>query len=146
MKTDKKSNIKPATPSFTVDADSEAVRHLAEGRHGDPFSILGRHQWKKREVFRCFLPRTARAWLEDKSRPMERVPGTDLFEYLAPAGEVPVHYRVIRENDRGVESEFADPYSFWPQLQSEEMDAFHHGRRNKKTGLPAFHLKYHQRF
>ncbi len=112
---------------FSVDAGSGAVRDLAEGRHGDPFSILGRHQWKKQEVFRCFLPRTNRAWLEDRSRPMRRLPGTDLFEYAAPAGEIAAHYRVIRENDEGHESVFIDPYSFWPQLDEGEMDAFHHG-------------------
>ncbi len=127
MKKDKKTDIKPPTPVFTVEADSDAVRHLAEGRHGDPFSILGRHEWKQQEVFRCFLPRTARAWLENKSRPMERLPGTDLFECLAPAGEIAAHYRVIREVDGGGETEFTDPYSFWPQLHSGEMDAFHNG-------------------
>jgi 1,4-alpha-glucan branching enzyme len=127
VKKDKKSMIKPTIPEFTVEADFEAVRHLAEGRHGDPFSILGRHEWQQQEVFRCFLPRTTRAWLQDKSRPMARLPGTDLFECLAPAGEIAAHYRVIREFDGGDELEFTDPYSFWPQLHSGEMDAFHNG-------------------
>jgi len=127
VKKDKKTMIKPVIADFTVAADSEAVRHLAEGRHGDPFSILGRHPWKKQEVFRCFLPRTRQAWIEDESRPMVRLPGTDLFECIVPAGEVAAHYHVIRETDGGKEIRFIDPYSFWPQLQAEEMDAFHHG-------------------
>ena len=127
MKKDKKSDIKSTTPEFTVEADSDPVRHLAEGRHGDPFSILGRHEWKQQEVFRCFLPRTTRAWLGNKARPMQRLPGTDLFECLAPAGEVAAHYHVIREVEGGGELEFTDPYSFWPQLDSGEMDAFHQG-------------------
>ena len=107
VKKDKKTDIKATTLEFTVEADSEAVRDLAEGRHGDPFSILGRHEWKRQEVFRCFLPRTARAWLDDKSTPHGnacREP--TCFEYLAPAGEVAAHYRVIREIDGGGEQDF----------------------------------------
>jgi 1,4-alpha-glucan branching enzyme len=58
---------------------------------------------------------------------MHRLPGTDLFECLADPGETPVHYRIIRDTGSGAQSESFDPYSFWPQLQQAEMDAFHQG-------------------
>jgi len=112
---------------FTPTADPADLARLAEGSHGDPFAVLGRHAWNGKEVFRCFLPRTPAAWLDDRSRPMQRVPGTDLFECLASPGEIPPHYRVIREAESGERAETFDPYSFWPQLSSDEMDAFHHG-------------------
>jgi 1,4-alpha-glucan branching enzyme len=112
---------------FTLAADSIDVRQLAEGRHGDPFSVLGRHLIDDQEVFRCFLPRTLNAWIEDESRSMSRLPGTDLFEWAASPGELPAHYKIFRETESGTRVEAFDPYSFWPQLQSEEMDAFHHG-------------------
>jgi len=58
---------------------------------------------------------------------MNRLPGTDLFEYVTRPGELPAHYKIIRETDFDTKAEAFDPYSFWPQLQQEEMDAFHHG-------------------
>jgi len=119
--------MKSTCHEFTLAADSDHVRHLSGGSHGDPFSVLGRHMWEGREVFRCFLPRTKQAWLDDKSQVLNRLPGTDLFECLVETGTVPAHYSVIREPEQGERQEFHDPYSFWPQLQQEEMDAFHQG-------------------
>ena len=119
--------IKSIEPQFSLGAESSNVQQLAEGTHGDPFSVLGRHLLEGQEVFRCFLPRTRNAWIEDEARPMNRLPGTDLFEYAARPGEMPAHYRIIRETESDTKVEAYDPYSFWPQLQPEEMDAFHHG-------------------
>jgi 1,4-alpha-glucan branching enzyme len=119
--------IKAKKNRFTLAADSNEVVQLAQGSHGDPFAVLGRHTWGEQEVFRCFLPRTRSAWLNDESRPMERIPGTDLFECLAKPGEIPPHYRIVRESDNGERYEGFDAYSFWPQLNAAEMDAFHHG-------------------
>jgi 1,4-alpha-glucan branching enzyme len=112
---------------FSLRADAGEVQALASGRHGDPFAVLGRHRLGEREVIRCFLPRTRQAWIEDESQPMQRLPGTDLFEYQSVAGELPSHYRVIRESEEGGRHSACDPYSFWPQLQPDEMDAFHAG-------------------
>jgi len=112
---------------FTLAADSPHVRDLAGGRHGDPFAVLGRHAVEGGEVFRCFQPGTLNLWLEDASRPMRRLPGTDLFEYRARPGEIPPHYRVIRETDYGVTYARHDPYAFWPQLNGDEMAAFNYG-------------------
>ncbi len=120
---------------FTPTTEASDLVRLALGSHGDPFSVLGRHEWQGKEVFRCFLPRTLSAWLNDESRPMNRVPDSDLFECIASPGEIPPHYRVIRETETGERLEFFDPYSFWPQLQPEEMDAFHLGRHRYAQNL-----------
>ena len=111
----------------TIKADSQHITDLASGRHGDPFSVLGRHSVDGREVIRCFQPRTLNLWLEDESRPMLRIPDTDMFEYVAEPGEVPEHYKVIRETDYGVRFSRYDPYGFWPQLNQDEMAAFNFG-------------------
>jgi 1,4-alpha-glucan branching enzyme len=110
---------------------AEHIGRLAEGRHGDPFAILGRHQEKKQDVFRCFLPRSRNVWLENEEQQMSRVDGTDLFEFRASPGEVPVHYRIIREDDAGHRHESLDPYSFWSMLDPQAMEAFHHGQHRK---------------
>jgi 1,4-alpha-glucan branching enzyme len=116
-----------AEDDFSLEPGSAALRQLAEGSNGDPFATLGRHPFGEGEVVRCFLPRTRQAWLEDESRPMRRLPGTDLFEYSSAPSDLPPHYRIIRESDHGDRQVFHDPYSFWPQLREEDMDAFHRG-------------------
>ncbi len=127
--------MKPKKYKLSLAPDSPVIQALADGSHGDAFAVLGRHQAGGKEVFRCFLPRSKNAWLEDESHPMERVPGTDLFEYQSEPGVLPAHYRVVRESDHGAKSEFYDPYSFWPQLQQEEMFAFHAGNHRYAQNL-----------
>ena len=79
------------------------------------------------EVVRCFLPHSRNAWLENEDQPMQRHENSDLFEYRAEAGAVPVHYRIIREDDWGHRHVNHDPYSFWSMLDPAEMEAFHQG-------------------
>jgi 1,4-alpha-glucan branching enzyme len=118
--------------SQTAEGDIQA---LAEGSHGNPFSVLGRHDHPDGEVFRCFVPSTRQVWLGDESRPMKRVPGTDLFERVCERGELEPHYRMICEPDQGQRYEIHDPYSFWPQLDESEMSAFHDGRHRHAQHL-----------
>jgi len=127
VKKDRQPVARSTKSEFTLHAGSGHVADLAGGRHGDPFAVLGRHRVEGGEVFRCFQPRTLKLWLEDESRPMRRLPGTDLFEYRAAAGEIPAHYRVIRETDHGATVTRHDPYAFWPQLNPDEMAAFNYG-------------------
>ena len=108
-------------------AGSRHINDLAAGRHGDPFAVLGRHTVDGREVIRCFQPRTLKLWLQDESRPMVRIPDTDMFEYIGQPGEIPAHYKVVRETDYGVKFSRHDPYAFWPQLNHDEMAAFNYG-------------------
>ncbi|MBT8056141.1 MAG: 1,4-alpha-glucan branching protein GlgB [Xanthomonadales bacterium] len=134
--------MKSSKNSFTLTADSGHVNDLAAGRHGDPFSVLGRHAVEGGEVIRCFQPRTLNLWIEDESRPMDRLAGTDLFEYRTKPGEVPSHYRVIREMDSGIKYDRHDPYAFWPQLDIGEMAEFNFGRhRHAQNVLGA---KWHE--
>ncbi len=121
--------------NFSLAKDSPQVAALASATHGDPFAVLGRHRVGELEVFRFFLPRTRQAWLEQESRPLQRMPGTDLFECHAPPGEIPAHYRVIRESEQGQREISHDPYSFWPQLPEEPMRAFHEGRHRHAQHL-----------
>ena len=120
---------------FTLTAESGHVSDLSAGRHGDPFSVLGRHRLDGGEVIRCFQPRTRNLWIEDESRPMHRLPGTDLFEFIASPGEIPSHYRVIRETDSGHKYSRHDPYAFWPQLDISEMAEFNYGRHRHAQNL-----------
>ena len=120
--------MKSSKETYTLTAESGHIVDLASGRHGDPFSVLGRHNVEGSEVFRCFQPRTLNMWLHDDSRPMKRIPGTDMFECVAKPGEVPAHYQLIRETDYGTKFSRHDPYAFWTQLNKDEMAAFNFGQ------------------
>jgi 1,4-alpha-glucan branching enzyme len=117
--------------SSKLDSDLELgpedISRLTEGRHADPFAVLGRHHQDGHEVFRCFLPHSRDVWLENEAQPMRRYENSDLFEYRAEKGAVPVHYRIIREDDWGHRHENHDPYGFWSMLDPAEMEAFHQG-------------------
>ena len=115
--------------------ESADIARLAQGSHGDPFSVLGRHARNDKEIFRCFLPRSRKVWIEDENRPMSRVEGSDLFEYLAELGAIPAHYRIIREDDSGYRHINHDPYSFWSMLRPDEMEAFHQGEHRYAQNL-----------
>ena len=66
---------------------------------------------------------------------MSRVEGSDLFEFLAEPGAIPVHYRIIREDDKGHRHINHDPYSFWSMLKPDEMEAFHQGEHRYAQNL-----------
>ena len=108
---------------FSLTADSPELAALSSASHGDPFAILGRHAIGESEVVRCFLPRTRQAWLEDESRPLQRLPGTDLFEFRARAGDEVVAgvavQRVVVRAGRAMR---------WPGagVQSGKPRSFHH--------------------
>ena len=119
--------IKSNKKKLETKLQQEAINRLAEGRHGDPFALLGRHLQDGYEIVRCFLPRSKSVWIENDEQPMQRIGNSDLFEYAVAKGEIPAHYRIIREDDSGYRHENHDPYSFWSMLDPGEMEAFHQG-------------------
>jgi 1,4-alpha-glucan branching enzyme len=94
--------------------DPHAARAVAEGRHGDPFSILGPHQRGGRPTVTAFVPGAEQVWaLQGKAATeLPLVAGCDwLFSGEAQAGG----YR-LRARGRGAEWEWEDPYRFGPVL------------------------------
>jgi 1,4-alpha-glucan branching enzyme len=90
--------------------DEGAARALAEGRHGDPFAVLGPHRVKGGTLITVFLPGADRIWVRTGSREAEAnaypgVPG--LFTYLQPRRAA---YR-LRAEGSGLTWEFDDPFA-----------------------------------
>ena len=81
-----------ATVKDAVTLPGAEARALAEGRHGDPFSVLGPHG----EVARAVIPHIARLWLlqgRAKPKEMRRHPDAgEVFEGPVKADE-PYSYR-----------------------------------------------------
>ncbi|MFV1965015.1 MAG: 1,4-alpha-glucan branching protein GlgB [Pirellulaceae bacterium] len=100
----------------------ESIGALIEGRHANPFEILGPHEveenGRRALAVRAFLPDSQRAWVVDRPhaapRPMRRIHPSGLFEAICPPPETlqsaPYQLRVIR-ND-GDTATMHDPYAF----------------------------------
>ncbi|HKJ77813.1 MAG TPA: alpha-amylase family glycosyl hydrolase, partial [Gammaproteobacteria bacterium] len=114
-----------------LNAQSADVRRLLEARHHDPFAVLGRHATGEgRVAVRAFRPGAADMAIEAPkgSLPMERVPGTDLFEWHGPAEDVPEQYRLRWEDAQGHPHTAFDPYAYGPQLGDLDLHLFGEGR------------------
>ena len=111
---------------------------LLEGRHENPFSILGPHpvesEGRPALAVRAFLPHSTQAWVVDtgeiKSRPMRRIHPAGLYEAICPMPqhqpEVPYQLRVA--DHRGEHTMLHDPYAFPPLLSDYDLYLLGEGR------------------
>ena len=111
-----------------TDADIEAI---VEGRHPDPFSVLGPHE----NEIRAWLPETESASVvtEHQIVPMELVHPGGFF--LARLEDSPDHYRL-----RAGSYEFDDPYRFPPLLSSFELYLHGEGTNHESYRTLGAHL------
>ena len=103
--------------------DHGAARAIVEGRHGDPFSVLGLHKRDGAWVLTAFVPGADRLWVltgkTGKAAEADPIPGcAGLF--CAPLAKK-VAYR-LRAEGHGATWEFDDPFRFGPVLG--EMDEY----------------------
>ena len=105
------------------------IRLLEEGRHPDPFAVLGRHLVEDVSLVRAWLPGAAYVELvtgegeERRATPMIGS-GNGLYEALCPAG---TPYRIRTAWPGGI-SESADPYGFGLLLSDDDLHLFAEGR------------------
>ena len=106
--------------------DSAALDALREGRHGDPFSLLGMHEEGGTIVVRAFLPWAREVAVIDaadgqKVAHLERLHPDGVFAGAVPGRRQRFRYRLRAEGDLGPK-EFDDIYSFSPILR--ELDVY----------------------
>ena len=87
-------------PVFSVSTMSDAIL-LHEGRHPDPFALLGRHGRGDQVTVWALLPGARQARLSDIDQPLQRLADTDVFEWQGLAEGLPVHYRLAWIDDGG---------------------------------------------
>nr|WP_314073738.1 1,4-alpha-glucan branching protein GlgB [uncultured Roseococcus sp.] len=103
----------------------EAIWSLIDGRHGDPFAILGPHMTEAGPIVRAFLPgASAVTLLSGKNAvPMTLIHPAGLFT----GGIEPGPYR-LRIDWNGTIQETEDPYSFAPLLGELDLHLLREGR------------------
>jgi len=109
----------------------DGVAALTEGRHENPFAILGPHiveeNGKSATAVRAFLPNSTQAWVvhkgHSKSQPMRRIHPAGLYEAICPTTEInsaePYMLRVA--DHQGQQTTMHDPYSFPPLISDYDL-------------------------
>ncbi|MDQ5909945.1 MAG: 1,4-alpha-glucan branching enzyme GlgB [Pseudomonadota bacterium] len=101
---------------------------LWQGRHSDPFAVLGHHGHGDRVIVRVFIPGAQQIQLVELGQPLQRLAQTDLFEWNGVTDALPLHYRLAWVDAKGDEYAGYDPYSFAPQLSLYDLHLFNEGR------------------
>ncbi|MGD9719659.1 MAG: 1,4-alpha-glucan branching protein GlgB [Pirellulales bacterium] len=103
----------------------EKIGLLLDGRHEDPFELLGPHEvvtsGKRALAVRAFLPGSAQAWVVDahqqRPQPMRCIHPAGLYEAICPIQpERRGQYQLRVADQRGGETTMHDPYAFSPLL------------------------------
>jgi 1,4-alpha-glucan branching enzyme len=113
--------------SWQLGAQSAAA--LAQGVHGNPFSVLGPHDTPQGRVIRSFLPGALKVEVLRRSdgavlSTLEPASEAGLFENLVPE-RVPYRMRIQWP---GAEQEMEDPYSFGLLLGDLDLHLLNEGR------------------
>ncbi|MEE8428927.1 MAG: 1,4-alpha-glucan branching enzyme, partial [Gammaproteobacteria bacterium] len=105
----------------------DALARIVEARHHDPFAVLGKHEVGDCEIVRAFIPGASDVVIVEGRLPMNRLDGTDFFEWSGAKGLIPNRYR-LAWSEGGVKHERYDPFCFPPQLSDFDLHLFAEGR------------------
>lgn len=104
-------------------------KKLAEARHHDPFSVLGRHDGVNGGIeVTVYMPNAEEVIIADGEHRMERIPDSDFFVWRGKSGSIPDRYRLIWRDKQQREHITHDPYSFPPQLGDFDIHLFSEGK------------------
>ena len=107
--------------------DSDAQK-ISEAKHHDPFSVLGRHIKNNQVQIKVYLPYAETVSFSDKGPALNRIPGSDFFEYFAKESELPQHYKLTWVDKNGYTHEGYDPYDFGTQFPEFDQHLFGEGK------------------
>ncbi|MCA9170579.1 MAG: hypothetical protein KDB23_23030, partial [Planctomycetales bacterium] len=116
----------------------ESVGALIEGRHENPFEVLGPHEveidGRRALAVRAYLPNSNQVWLAHGSHasrtPMRRIHPSGLYEAICPwpGHEGLSRYKLQIEDNAGQQATMHDPYAFPPLLTDFDLHLLCEGR------------------
>ncbi len=120
-------------------APLDEITQLVEGRHENPFELLGPHEVvdSGRHVMavRAYLPHSTQAWVVDPAhhgtgRPMRRVHPAGLYEAICPLNgqNGAPRYQLRVSEEGGKKTTMHDPYSFPQLLTDYDLHLLNEGR------------------
>ncbi len=122
----------------------QQLQLLEQGKMHDPFAFLGRHPSTDGHVIRAFMPSAEEVEVTGLGS-MQRLPGSDLFEYEISDqehGQIPEHYE-LRWLDKADQQwhQSISPYSFLPLLGELDLHLFSEGKHHHIYRFLGAHLK-----
>jgi len=126
-----------------------SVTPLLEGRHENPFELLGPHEYvqdgRRLTAVRAYFPDSIQAWLVDpargRSQPMRRIHPAGLFEAIYPPQWEGRGYMLRSKNNRGYETTTRDPYSFPPLMTDYDLHLLGEGTHLHSYERMGAHLR-----
>ncbi len=112
----------------TADTLPLDARRLLEARHHDPFAYLGRHEENDGVLVRAYLPGAVSVRIVENGAVMNRLAGTDIFEWRGEPGSLSGPYRLQWTAASGHTHCGYDPYCLPPQLSDYDLHLFGEGR------------------
>ncbi len=106
----------------------EPVQRLVEARHHDPFAVLGRHAAGSDVLVRALIPSAVSVAIAGTEIALERIPGTDVYQWQGEGSGVPLRYRLAWTDEAGDQRVRHDPYCFPPQLGDLDLYLYGEGR------------------
>ncbi|MCH2131321.1 MAG: 1,4-alpha-glucan branching protein GlgB [Pirellulaceae bacterium] len=114
----------------------ESISALIEGRHENPFEVLGphevQHDGRRALAIRAFLPSAKQAWVlhptHETAKPMRRIHPSGVYEALCPVDDTASStYQLQYASGQGEILTMHDPYAFEPYLTEYDLYLFGEG-------------------
>lgn len=116
---------KPAKKINPLNSD---LIKIAEAKHHDPFSILGRHTHNGKTTITAYLPNAETVSIAGQKVAMQRIAGTDFFQTENVPKSLEKYYQFEITDKSGHYYEQYDPYAFGTQLPEFDQHLFAEGR------------------
>ena len=129
----------------TQEPVSKAFRRVLDGRHNDPFAVLGCHREGNGWQIRALLPGAAEAevvWGQSQL-PMQRIPDTDFFACGVTSDAAP-GYQLRWRTAQGEWQQGEDPYRFGPTVGDLDLHLFGEGRHHHIYRVMGAHCCEHE--
>ena len=114
--------------------DSQAIdkelSRIRDARHHDPFAVLGRHPAGDHTLVRVYNPRAEEVAIVEGGIHLQRLSGSDFFEWRGDGNALPVHYRLVWRDKEHREHINHDPYSYGLQISDFDLHLFNEGRHH----------------
>lgn len=117
------------------------LKRLIDACHHEPLSVLGLNYHFDLPIIRVFLPSCSEVCLGEHGPSMQRVSGTDIFEYPGSVENIPKHYTLNWIDQDGNTHLECDPYTFSPDLSDYDLDLFNRGQHWHAYRILGAHLR-----
>ncbi len=106
----------------------EQMQRIADGRHHDPFSVLGRHHDGRHDLITVFNPHAESVVITGPDQTMRRIEGSDFFQLTIEHCTEPTPVRLRWQDKFGNTHESVDPYCLQPQISDFDIHLFNQGK------------------